>query len=84
MYVFGMKADTVGLTEAKSPVTVKYQLVPSAELKNLPMTKILTMENRSKSEVSRPCNIGQEVMVLVYSCWSHRDTSSYEISTCYH
>ena len=21
---------------------------------------------------------------LVYSCWSHRDTYSYEISTCYH
>ena len=40
------------------------------------MTKILT--NRPKFALSRPWNAGQEVMALVYSCWSHRYTLSSE------
>ena len=36
-----------------------------------------------KSEDSGLLNIGH-IMALVYPCWSHIDTSSYEISICYH
>ena len=59
-------------------------LLSLVELKILPWTKILTLIIWPNSEVSGPWNIGHEVMALVYSCWSYRDTSSYEISTCYH
>ena len=44
------------------------------------LTKISTMENWPKSEVSRPWNIGHEAMALIFLLVS----SSYEISTCYH
>ena len=152
-WILGMTADPAGLTVVKH--LVKYQLVPSTELKNLPMTKILTMENWPKSEVSllvclcwgltsqstifQSCRDGATASwvinqyfrgvkclaqghntaalgfepltsrsgvrhstteplrsswskqtvkyrlwgyALVYSCWSHRGTSSYVISTC--
>ena len=74
-----------GLIEIR-PHILKYQLatINSLEiLHNVPWSKILTLIIWPKFEVSGPWNIGQEVMALVYSCWSHRDTSSYEIST-YH
>ena len=51
-------------------------MLPSVELKNLPMTKILTMENRPKFAVSRTWIIRQAVVALVYSCWSHTYTSN--------
>ena len=53
-------------------------LLPLVELKILPWTKILTLITWPKSKVSGPWNIGQ-IIALVSSCWSHRDTSSYEI-----
>ena len=41
-----MKAAAAGLTEVK-PREKNINLLPSVELKNLPMTKILTIENQS-------------------------------------
>ena len=43
-----MKADTASLTEVK-PVVQNQLIAISRVKKNLPMTKILTMQNRLKS-----------------------------------
>ena len=51
-------------------------LLPLIGLEILPWTKILTLIIWPKSKVSGPWYIVHEVMALVYSCWSHRDTSS--------
>ena len=53
-------------------------LLPLIGLEIQPWTKILTLIIWPMSEVSRPWNIGQELMALVYFCWSHM---KYQLTT---
>ena len=57
-------------------IHMKYQLATTNRSWHSTLDKIITLIIWPKSEVSGARNIGHEVMAIVYSCWSHRDTSS--------
>ena len=61
---------------------IKHQLATINRTWDSTLDKNLNLDILAK--VSGPWNKGHNVMTPLSSCWPHRDTSPYQISTCYH